>query len=244
MRFEGSANFTNILSVGLKFPYSLFVGTSGNIYVDNGYAKDRVDMWRVNETIGVPVLQVIHECYSIFIDLDENLYCSMQYLHQVVKKPLNDSTNTLITMFGTGCSGSTSTMLNRPVGIFVDAHLNLYVADSGNNRIQLFPLEQSNAITVAGNGSGDPFPLDTPTAIVLDADGNFFIVDQKNHRIVRSGPNGFECIIGCAHYNNATVDQLNFPRTLSFDSYGNIFVINNDNKRIQKFLLATNTCST
>ena len=241
MWLEGSINITIILSVGLKFPYSLFVATTGDIYIDNGYANNRVDVWSVNTTIGLPVMQVIQACYGLFVD--DNLYCSMQYLHQVVKKPLNDSTNTSITIFGTGCPGLTATMLNRPVGIFVDIYLNLYVADSGNNRIQRFPSGQSNAITVAGNGSIDSFPLNNPTGIVLDADENLFIVDQNNHRIIRSGPNGFQCIVGCTRYNNTALNQLNTPRTLNFDSYGNIFVINNDNRRIQKFLLATNTCS-
>ena len=137
----------------------------------------------------------------------------------------------------------TPTMLNKPVGIFVDTHLNLYVADSGNNRIQVFPSGQSKAITVAGNGSIDSFPLRTPTGIILDADGNLFIVDQKNNRIVRSGPNGFQCIIGCTSSSTSSFDQLNNPRGISFDSYGNIFIVNSNIRRIQIFLLTMNTCS-
>lgn len=232
-------NITRILTGDLIFPHSVFVTNTDDIYVDNGYANDRVDLWTFNTKGSIPELQVTDACYGLFVDIDNYLYCSVQYLHYVIRKPLKDNNNRLITIFGTGCAGMTPTMLNRPVGIFVDIRLNLYVADSRNDRIQFFPSGQSKAITVAGNGSSDPFPLRTPVGIVLDADENLFIVDQQNNRIVRSGPNGFQCIIGC----NSSVDQLNNPRGISFDSYGNIYVVNSNIRRIQIFLLVMNTCS-
>jgi hypothetical protein len=42
--------------------------------------------------------------------------------------------------------------------------------------------------------------------------------------------------------NGSAANQLSMPRHLSFDSYGNIFVVDGYNNRIQKFLLATNSC--
>jgi sugar lactone lactonase YvrE len=56
----------------------------------------------------------------------------------------------------------------------------LYVADSGNNRIQFFPFEQQNETRIVESGSAESFSLNWPTEIVLDADGNLFIVDQDS----------------------------------------------------------------
>ena len=89
-------------------------------------------------------------------------------------------------------------MLYNPYGIFVDINFDLYVADCSNSRVQLFQLGQSNALTVAGSAAPGTITLNCPTAIVLDADKYLFIADYNNHRIVGSGPNGFQCVVGCS----------------------------------------------
>ncbi len=154
---------------------------------------------------------------------------------------LGDSTTTWTTVAGTGSYGSTASMLYYPQGIFIDINFDLYVADSNNNRIQLFQLGQSNALTVAGNGASGTITLNNPTGVVLDADKYLFIADRSNNRIVASGPNGFRCIVGCSGYGSASNQLLN-PYSMAFDSYGNIFVVDSSNSRIQKFVLATNSC--
>jgi hypothetical protein len=239
MWLEGSINFTKIISGDLNNPYSLFVTIAGDIYVDNGQ-NGRIDMWTSNATNSTPVMYVNSTCYGLFIDVYDNLYCSMFVLHQVVMKLRNNSTNTSTIIAGTGCPGSASNMLNNPVGIFVDTNLNLYIADSDNNRIQFFMVGQLSGTTIAGNGVS--ISLHYPTGITLDADGYLFIVDSYNNRIVGSEPNGFRCLVGCSGNAGSGSNQLWFPQTLSFDSYGNMFVTDYSNNRIQKFLLATNSC--
>ncbi|CAF5055428.1 unnamed protein product, partial [Rotaria sp. Silwood1] len=87
--------------------------------------------------------------------------------------------------------------------------------------------------TVAGNGAPSTITLSCPSGIVLDGDGNLFIVDKDNHRIIESGENGFRCVVGC-HGKGSAPNQLSNPTSLSFDSYGNIFVTDRGNSRIQK----------
>ena len=74
-------------------------------------------------------------------------------------------------------------------------------------------------------------------------DKYLFIVDQYNHRIVRSGPNGFCCIIGCTGSSGSALNELNMPTSMAFDSFGNIYVVDEENHRIQKFLRLNNTLS-
>jgi len=131
-------------------------------------------------------------------------------------------------------------MLYDPRGIFVDINFNLYVADSGNNRIQLFQSGQPNGTTVAGTSR--TILLYHPTSVVLDADGYLFIVDNGNLRIIGSGPAGFRCVAGCSGTRGSASYQLYNPQTMAFDSYGNIFVTDTENGRIQKFVLAAYSC--
>jgi hypothetical protein len=225
-----------------SYPRSLFVTVNGDIYVDNGGSNYRVDKFTQNSSISIPVMYVDGSCYGLFVDINNTLYCSISSNNKVTIKWLNDNTNTSIIVAGTGTSGVASNMLNSPWGIFVDINFDLYVADLNNNRIQLFHSGQLNGTTVAGTGSTNfTFALSCPSGIVLDADNYMFIVENTNQRVVRSGPNGFQCVAACSGLGSAS-NQFNGPTTLSFDSYGNMYVSDANNNRIQQFLLSTNLC--
>ena len=222
---ENHLNPTKTISGSLTLPISLFVTTNSDIYVDNGY-NHRVDKWIVENERWTSVGIFISTCYAIFIDIYDNLYCSIGGIHRVDKNGSN--------IAGTGVGGSESDMLSGPYGIFVDINLDLYVADCYNHRIQLFRLNQRNGITVAGNGSANrTIELYLPTAVVPDGDRHLFIVDCGNHRIIGSDENGFRCIFGCFS-RGSTNDKLSNPHTMSFDSYGNIYVTDKGNDQVQK----------
>jgi uncharacterized protein (TIGR03437 family) len=97
---------------------------------------------------------------------------------------------------------ATLAQLSRPSGITVDVPGNIYIADSGNNRIRR--VAPSGIITtVAGSGpaasvggfSGDGGPataaqLSRPVGVAVNAAGNLFISDYANQRIrdLSAGP--------------------------------------------------------
>ena len=216
--------------------YSVFVADNDNVYAfDNNMSQ--VSRWSMGTTSSQPVMFIGRPCQDLFVDTNSTLFCCLDRMDQVVSKSLHDPTNTLTMVAGTGCSGSASHMLADPSGIFVDLSFNLYVADSGNDRIQCFTSGQMNATTLAGHGAPGTISLKHPVDIVLDGDGFVFIVDQNNHRIVGSGPDGFRCVAGCGNGSGSASNQLSTPQSMSFDSYGNIWVADTDNGRIQMFVL-------
>ena len=239
---NGNVNPPTILAYVLS-PISLFVTDNDQIFasVDNGYPNTRVERWALNGTRLPPLLSSCSRCFGLFVDINNNLYCSQFDRAQVVRKSLNSLDNTLTIVAGTGCAESASNMLDRPYGIFVTTQLDLYVADYGNDRVQLFRSGEMNATTVAGNGSIGSVALCGPAGVVLDADGYLFIVDSLHNRVVGSGPGGFRCVVGCSGTRGPASNQLNNPRSLSFDRDGNIFVADTSNNRIQKFLLLHNS---
>ncbi|CAF0861197.1 unnamed protein product [Adineta steineri] len=241
--FEGSINPDKILSGSLSASYDLFATPLGDIYVDNGVNNRRVDKFSLNSNISTSVMTVPYGCTGVFVDISNTLYCSAFTSHQVVKKWLNDNVLTSTIVAGTGTAGSTATTLNTPVGIFVDVEINLYVADSLNNRIQMFPVGQLTGITLAGASAPGTITLNQPNGVTLDGNGYLFIADCYNHRIIGSGPYGFRCLFGCTTVAGSAPSQLDYPGTLRFDSYGNLFVADRDNSRVQKFILASNSCS-
>ncbi|CAF0821557.1 unnamed protein product [Adineta steineri] len=244
MWHEESLNAVMIIHGNFTESNSLFVTSNGDIYIDDGWTNGRVQKWSAETNNFVTVMNVNSSCFGLFVDINDTLYCSVQYHHQVVKRSLNDSViaSNRVTA-GTGIAGSDSNQLDYPMGIFVDVNLDLYVADYGNNRVQLFQSRQSNGITVAGSTSLNPtITLNCPTGIILDAEKYLFVVDQENHRIVSSDVNGFRCLVGC-YGNGAQLNQLDSPLSFSFDRFGNIFVSDSYNGRIQKFQYFEESCS-
>jgi hypothetical protein len=222
--------------------WSLFVAATGDIYVDAG-TLGRVEKWTANSTYGLTVMIASASCAGLFADVINNkLYCSIYNGSKVITASADGIITMPIVVAGNGTSGSASNQLNNPRGIFVDINLDLYVADYGNKRVQLFKYGQLTGTTVAGNGAPGNNLIIDPTGIAVDADGYLYIVDKDNHRIVQSGPDGTRCLVGCLTTPGPALNQLHYPYTMAFDSYGNMFVTDTNNDRIIKFLLLSNSC--
>ena len=107
-------------------------------------------------------------------------------------------TSIIGTFAGTGVSGSsgdtgaaTSATLNGPGGVAVDANGNIYIADTGNNKVRI--VSKAGIIsTFAGTGvSGSTGELIAATSatlngtrsVAVDTAGNIYIADTGNNKI-------------------------------------------------------------
>ena len=235
--------FINLTSLSGTI-YSLFATPNSKIFAGTFTSSNvsEIHMWSDNEMNSTILITTTKPCYGLFVDDIDRLYCSLREAHSVIVLQLNGGTNTSSSIAGGSEVGNTSDLLNSPAGIFVTIHYQLYVADSGNNRIQLFPPGHLNATTVAGMGAPGTIALVGPRAVVLDAHEFMFIVDSLNNRVVGDGPGGFLCIAGCPHSTGSIDGRLYTPKSLSFDSYGNFFVADSGSNRILKFLLTAKPC--
>ncbi len=86
--------------------------------------------------------------------------------------------------------------LYLPLGIAFDSHNNLYICDSGSNRIRRVDRETGIITTVVGTGqhgfNGDGPSLEVnltwPAALAFDADDVLYIADTQAHRVRRYDP--------------------------------------------------------
>jgi sugar lactone lactonase YvrE len=132
--------------------------------------------------------------------------------------------------------------LNKPTGVAVDGAGNLYIADSGNNRIRKVTAGSGIITTSVGNGtagySGDNGPaiaaeLSDPSAVVLDSAGNLYIADGGNNRIrkVTAGSGIITTVAGngtpgySGDNGPATSAELNDPTSIAVDGAGDVYVI-------------------
>jgi len=121
-----------------------------------------------------------------FDSLSNSLLIANFNSQTVVRWVLGASSWTLIAGGLNSLTGSTPTLLSSPVCITLDPMGNLYVADSGKHRIQLFMAGQSSGKTIAGvSTTYGTFSslLDAPYWPILDSQLNLYVVDLLNNRI-------------------------------------------------------------
>ncbi|CAF1457795.1 unnamed protein product, partial [Adineta ricciae] len=245
--FNNSISLARTISGNFSNVNSIFVTNNGDIYIDNGTSNGFVSRWSMDTNTSIPVMSINSSCFSLFIDKSNTIYCSLSTENRIVKKWLGDSTMIVTKVAGNinGTRGSSSDGFAVPRGIFVNDYFALYVADSGNDRIQLFRLGQTEGITVAGKTSNNvTIKLNNPTEVVLDANNYLFIVDAGNNRIVGSGPTGFRCIVGCSSRGWWNWwKKVSQPGSMGFDSCGNIFIVDTGYDRIQILPLSKTSCN-
>jgi len=78
--------------------------------------------------------------------------------------------------------------LNRPQGLALDNQGNIYIADTGNNRVVRCDIQGNFIKEVGGFGWGEG-QFNQPTALTLDYGLNLFVVDSQNKRVSRYDKN-------------------------------------------------------
>ena len=87
-----------------------------------------------------------------------------------------------------GESGKDQRQFFISYGIATDSSGNVYVADTGNNRIQKF--SSNGHITKWGESGSDAGQFNSPSGIATDSSGNVYVADTVNNRIQKFSSNG------------------------------------------------------
>jgi sugar lactone lactonase YvrE/predicted small secreted protein len=134
-----------------------------------------------------------------------------------------------------------------PFGITIDAAGNLYVADSGNDRIRkITPAGEVSTLAGGGGGFADGVGSDAkfhyPVGIAIDAAGKLYVADDWNNRIRKITPTGdVSTLTVCEEgFADGIGDDAEFNRPVSIasDAAGNLYVADALNHRIRKITLA------
>ena len=138
-----------------------------------------------------------------------------------------------------GSTGSGDGQFATPRSLTVGPDGSIYVADSGNHRIQIFD-QEGNFLRKWGSEGAGPGQFNEPWGIAVGQDGTVYVADTWNHRIQAFSSTG-EFLWQTGTFFNAQGDAQAAPgsfwgpRDLAVDQEGNLYVTDTGNKRVQKF---------
>ncbi len=191
---------------------------------------------------------------GVAADAMGNLYIADSENHRIRKVT---PAGLIMPFAGSGMLGSSgdggpalSATMNRPQSVAVDSSGNVYITDTGNNRIRKVG---ANGVitTVVGNGqdgfSGDggqatEASLNLPFQVTVDSAGNLYIADGFNRRVrkVTASTGVITTIAGDGRIGNAgnggpaTQAQFLIPYGVAVDNSGVVFILDAFDNRVRR----------
>ncbi|HXS99959.1 MAG TPA: 6-bladed beta-propeller, partial [Elusimicrobiota bacterium] len=117
-------------------------------------------------------------------------------------------------------------------GVAVDSNGNVYVADRGNNRIEVFDRDGSFLTTFGEKGS-EPGHLREPESVAVGADGRIYVADTGNGRVQVFTEEGI--LLYQVGVSGKEPGQIRTPARVAVDPSDGVYVLDRGNGRIEKF---------
>lgn len=127
---------------------------------------------------------------GIAVDVDGTIYFSDQSNHRIYRIAGCDGAIAPVECIGG--KGRMPAQLRAPRGLLIPKYRrSLFVADSRNNRVQVFDIATWQLVDIWGQPAGagetdpgsEPGRLNTPWALAGDSNGNVYVVDYGNRRV-------------------------------------------------------------
>ncbi len=255
------------LSAGFYAPSAVSFDGAGNIYIADRYNNvvRKVSYSGVVSTFagtgvagnsadsGVANALKLNQPYSIIADMPGNVYIADYANNKVRKVGINGIMRTIA---GTGVAGysgdgfaATAARLDRPQGIAIDQHGNVYVSEAGNHTVR--KITPGGIITtLAGTGvqgysgdagNGNAAQLYGPAGLTVDVYDNVYIADYFNNVVRRVNSAGVITTFAGNHTQGnsgdgglATNASMYFPSGVAIYGHGDVYISDQGNNNIRK----------
>jgi sugar lactone lactonase YvrE len=184
--------------------------------------------------------------FGVAVDATGNVYVGDFYNNKIRKISLLGAVTTLS---GSGIAGATdgvgiAASFNHPSGVALDASGNIYVSDTGNNKIR--KISPSGVVTtLAGSGTagatdgvGIAASFNSPIGVSVNAAGNVYVADANSNKIRKISPSGAVTTLAGSLQGSTdglgTEARFSNPYGVALDASGNVYVADANNNKIRK----------
>lgn len=234
---QGAGQILAIPATGALSSYNFLAndvcfGVDGYLYATNGALVSRVSFTGPSVVVagggstaygdGGPAVQaLLRHPSGVSADALGNIYIADRDNNRIRRVAAD---GTITTVAGTGAPGNsgdegpaTLATLNGPAAVTVDAHGNLFIADTGNGRVRV----------VASNGVMLPLMsgLVAPVYALPDGNGDVYIADSGLGAIVEISSIGVTSVL---------LTGLQSPRGLALDGSGNLYFTEAGGKHVRR----------
>ena len=133
--------------------------------------------------------------------------------------------------------GTPAPPFRSPLGVAAALDGDIYVADTGNRRIDALAPDGALLASWGGSGTaqgGRGRELQSPTDVAVDPAGQVFVTDGASARVLEYGASG--TLLAAWGLPGTAVGELSEPMGLGIDCHGDVLVADTGNNRVQLFV--------
>lgn len=143
--------------------------------------------------------------------------------------PQYSSESEAVAMLFQGGKGTEDGQFDSPTGIAIDGNGNVFVADTGNGRIEEFSPAGAFLASIGSKGTGHG-QFSEPNGIAIDRSGNIYVAEVGNHRVQKLAPDG----TFMAEWKGPAPGFYG-PRRIAIGPDDSVYVVDQGHSRIVKF---------
>lgn len=272
---KNEALFWNPIGMAVDRNGVVYVADAGNHAIRKVFPSGRVTTLAGNGVLGSKDGKgseaSFHRPSDVVVDAEGNVYVADTLNHAIRKiTPQGEVTTlnalpvrivevadgTFVLAGGFADGPLAEALFNEPTGLALDSKGNLYVSDTGNQRIRYIDFAAGTVTTVAGGGdlaenalyvAGDYVDgpatearFNMPKGIAVAPDGGLYIADSLNHAVRFMNDGRVITIVGndAAQYGSRNgFDEealLHHPTDVAVDANGDLYIADMDNNKIRK----------
>ncbi len=264
--FGSSGDGGQATSAQLASPAGVAVDAAGNVYIAEGMNIRKVDLAGVITTFagnatqgysgdaGPATAAQLDTPQGVAVDADGNVLIA-DTNNNVIRRVTSDGNIATIAgdhspSFSGDGGAATAAQLDNPFSVALDAHQNILIGDTVNQRVRRVDATTGIITTIVGDGTagstGDGTAatlaeVSFPVGVVADAANNVFVAENGGNLVRKiDGASGTISTVvgdGTGTYGGdggpATSAQIQHPLGIGFDRAFNLVIADQDNSRVR-----------
>lgn len=236
-RGAGPTNFRHPLDVTVDAASNIYIADYGNARVQQyDGALNFIRTWGAT---GVPYLTDAFHWNTpsgLAVAADNRFFLTEEFGNRLIAVSATGVPLWTVGAAGVNVDLEGNDRLHRPTDVALAPNGNLYVADAGNSRVQVFSASGGYVTTIgSGEGQGSN-QFSWPNGVFVAPNGALYVADSENQRVqIFNSAGAYQATIGVTGEAGADNQHFDNPRDVAVDSRGMIYVADAYNHRVQVF---------